>query len=87
MLAELSRETDFTRAAGALETALRYGASDIDSILATFNCMNSQVVELDPLVLPPSTPQMPSFHPQVDQYDRLFLKGGKGLEAKNRRVL
>jgi hypothetical protein len=87
VLATLSRKTDFTRAARALETALDYGAGDTDSILATFNRMNSQVVELDPLVLPPSTPQMPSVRPQVDQYDRFFLKGGEGLEASDRRVL
>lgn len=87
VLAELSRETDFIQATGALETALRYGVGDTDSILAIFNRINSKVVELDPLVLPPSTPRMPSVHPQVDQYDRLFLKGGTGLEAKDRRVL
>ncbi len=87
VLATLSRDTDFTRAAMALETALDYGAGDTDSILATFNRMNSQVVELDPLVLPPSTPQMPPVRPQVDQYDRLFLKGGAGLETGDRRML
>ena len=76
VLAKLSRETDFTRAAKALEAALNYGAADTDSILATFNRMNSQVTELDPLILPPSIPQMPSVRPQVDQYDQLFLKGG-----------
>ncbi len=76
VLAALSRETDFTRAAEALEAALNYGAADTDSILATFNRMNSPVKELDPLILPPSTPRMPSVRPQVSQYDRLFLKGG-----------
>jgi len=76
VLAALSRETDFTRATKALETALSYGAGDPDSILATFNRINSQVVELDPLVLPPSTPRIPAVHPRVDQYDRFFLKEG-----------
>lgn len=76
VLAALSRETDFTQATKALETALSYGAGDPDSILATFNRINSKVVELDPLVLPPSTPQIPAVHPRVDQYDRFFLKGG-----------
>lgn len=52
VLAELSRETDFIQATGALETALRYGVGDTDSILAIFNRINSKVVELDPLVLP-----------------------------------
>ena len=81
ILAQLSWETDFTRATEALKTALGYGAEDADSILAIFSRQNSQVLELDPLVLSQSTPRMPSFRTRVDQYDRLFLKGGKGLEA------
>lgn len=76
MLAALSRETNFTRATKALEGALGYGADDPDSILAVFNRMNSQLVELDPLALSPGTPKMPLVLPEVKQYDRLFLKGG-----------
>ena len=70
VLAALSRETNFTQAAKAPETALGYAAGDTDSILATFNRLNRQVPELDPLVLPPSTPQMPPVRPQVDQKER-----------------
>ena len=81
VLAQLSRETDFTRATEALKTALGYGATDVDSILATFSSLNSQVLELDPLVLPKSAPRLPSFPARVNQYDRLFLKGGSALEA------
>jgi hypothetical protein len=84
MLAQLSRETDFYRAAEALKTALSYGAKDTDSILATFTRLNSQVLELDPLVLPRNVPRMPPFQARVDHYDRLFLKGGKTREAADR---
>lgn len=82
VLARLSREADFTRATEALKAALDYGAKDVDSILATFSRLNSQVLELDPLVLPNSVPQMPSCRPRIDHYDR-FLKGGRNLETTN----
>lgn len=76
VLARLSREADFTRATEALRAALDHDTGDVDSILATFSRLNSQVLELAPLVLPHSVPGMPPATPRVDLYDHLFLKGG-----------
>jgi transposase len=80
-LARLSREADFTRATAALRAALDCGTGDVDSILATFSRLNSQVLELAPLVLPHSVPGMPSATSRVDLYDQLFLKGGQTIES------
>lgn len=82
-LARLSKEADFPRAITALKTAVEYGAEDADSIIATFSRLNSQAMELQPLALAPSVPQMPSYVPCIDDYDKLFLKGGKGVETAN----
>jgi len=80
-LARLSQEADFTRAVAALKTAVTYGAEDADSIIATFSRLNSNVMELAPLALAPSVPEMPPFVPRLDDYDQLFLKGGDGIET------
>lgn len=87
VLARLSHEAGFTKATRALKAALGYGAKDTDSIIAVFSRLNSQVMELDPLVLPGSVPKVPSFKVQISNYDKYFLKGGQGRERTDRPVL
>ena len=48
---------------------------DAESIKAVFSRLNSEILNLDPLVLPASVPKMPPVKANVDNYDRLFLKG------------
>ena len=81
ILAQISEETGFNHALEALQIALKHGAKDPDSVLATFSRLNTEVFELSPLPLPDSTPYLPSFKPQVENYDRFFLKGGVGNET------
>lgn len=75
VLARLSKASGFNKATEALLVALEHGVSDADSIVAMFSRLNSEVLNLDPLVLPASVPSMPQVHPNVNEYDRLFLKG------------
>jgi len=76
VLARLSVESGFEKAAKALQAAVMHGACDADSIMAMFSRLNSQTLNLDPVVLPVDAPEMPPIKVSVDSYDRLFLKGG-----------
>ncbi len=76
ILAQISEETGFNYALEALQIALKHGAKDPDSVLATFSRLNTDVFELEPIVLPASTPELPSFKPQVENYDQFLMKGG-----------
>jgi len=76
VLAKLSETNGFNKATEALLVALEHGVSDADSIIAMFSRLNSQVLDLDPLVLPASVPGMPQVQVNVCEYDRLFLNGG-----------
>lgn len=80
VLARLSVESGFHKAAEALQAALECGAYDADSIVAMFSRLNSEILNLDPLVLPSTVPDMPPAKVDVGHYDRLFLKGGGSYE-------
>jgi len=75
VLARLSQDNGFEKATEALQTAFMYGAKDADSILAVFNRLNSQILDIDPLALTISVPEIPSIKPNVNHYDHLFLAG------------
>jgi len=76
-LARLSEESSFEKATDALNKAVEHGADDPDSIIATFNRQNSAILELAPLSLPHSVPQLPQMLFNASCYDRLFLEGGR----------
>jgi hypothetical protein len=76
VLAKLSETNGFNKATEALLVALEHGVSDADSIIAMFSRLNSEILDLDPLVLPASVPGMPQVQANVGEYDRLFLNGG-----------
>lgn len=80
VLARLSETNGFNKATEALLVALEHGVSDADSIIAMFSRINSEVLDLDPLVLPASVPSMPQVQTNVGEYDRLFLNGGVNHE-------
>lgn len=76
VLAKLSEASGFNKATEALLAALEHGVSDADSIKAVFSRLNSEVLNLDPLILPATVPDMPTVKPNVENYDRLFLERG-----------
>lgn len=83
VLSKISEDTDFNQALEALKVSLKHGARDVDSILATFTRLNTELLELDSVVLSENTPNLPSFNSNVNQYDELFLKGGKNNERRH----
>ena len=82
-LARLSQEAGFTSASTALKVAVAHGTEDVDSIIATFSRLNSQVLEIEPIGLAPEVPRMPPFASCINDYDRVFLKGGETVETTN----
>jgi transposase len=76
VLAKLSEASGFNKATEAFLTALEHGVSDADSIIAMFSRLNCEVLDLDPLILPASVPDMPQVQANVAEYDRLFLSEG-----------
>ena len=75
VLAHLTERSSFAQATDAMRTALLHGAEDADSIITAFNRLNGDVVDLDPMALPPSVPKMPQVKPDLNAYDRAFLEG------------
>ena len=57
---------------------MEHGASDADSVKAIFSRLNSEVLNLDPLVLPANIPDLPKMSANVGNYDRLFLGNDHG---------
>jgi hypothetical protein len=81
VLAELSEESSFSKAAGAVRSAILYGARDADSIVAMFNRLDGDIVDLAPMVLPASVPEMPSVKPNLSGYDHMPFRGAKAVKA------
>jgi hypothetical protein len=78
VLAELSEASGFGRATEALLAALEYGTGDADSIKAMFNRLNSEILNLAPLTVSASIPDMPKVVTDTAKYDHLFLGNSRG---------
>lgn len=59
----------------AMSKAIEVGVTDSDSIIATFNRINSIDLNLKPVGLPDSIPEIPPVSSSAADYDSL-LKGG-----------
>ncbi len=59
VLARLSEESSFSKAAEAGRAAVSHGASDVDGVVAICDRLNSNIIDLDPLVLPADVPERP----------------------------
>ncbi len=51
VLAELSEESSFSKAAEAVRSVILHSARDADRVVAMFNRLNSDIVDLAPMVL------------------------------------
>jgi transposase len=74
-LSRISEESSFEKASAALSATLEHGATDFESIMATFSRLNSDYIALDALVLPKAVPALPSTVTKASLYDDLFLGG------------
>ncbi len=74
-LSRISEESSFEQATAALSATLEHGAADFESIMATHNRLNSDLIALDTLVLPKDVPALPPTVTRANLYDDLFLGG------------
>ncbi len=81
VLAELSEESSFSKAAGAVRSVILHSAQDADSVVAMFNRLNCDIMDLAPVVLPASVPEMPSVKPNPSSYDRMLFGADEGRET------
>mgnify|MGYP000847707446 CR=1 FL=1 len=74
-LSDLTKRHGFKSAMTAMSKAIEVGVTDSDSIIATFNRINSIDLNLKPVGLPDSIPEIPPVSSSAADYDSL-LKGG-----------
>lgn len=72
-LTDLTRKSNFDKAAQAVRAVISLGVNDTDSIMAAFNRLNGNLIELDPIALPTHTPSMPKLNARLGAYDSIFL--------------
>lgn len=65
-----------TVATDALETALKSGVKDTDSILASYHRLTNKIQEMQPMQLKNIYMEVPSFQPDNARYDSLFSQEG-----------
>ena len=53
----------------------------MDSVLAIFNRLYSDIIDLDPLVLPAHVPEIPPVKQDLNKCDNEFLKGQSLLSS------
>jgi hypothetical protein len=76
-LAELTDTHGFEIAIEATGKAFERGVKDPDSIIATFNRINSIDINLKPVGLPEDVPAMPPVSYTASEYDTFFKGGDK----------
>lgn len=74
---EESEESSFSKAAEAVRSVILHGARDAGSIVAMFNRLVSDIINLAPMVLPTSVPEMPSVEPNLSGYCYMIFKDGE----------
>ena len=74
ILAKLTEKSSFSQATQAVRAVIVHNARDVDSVVAMFNRLNSDIVDLDPMVLPANVPEIPPVKPNLNNYDRMFLR-------------
>lgn len=82
LLHDLTIKSSFSIAVDALQTALNYDSSDLESIIAVHTKIISNIPELLPISLPSSVPTISTHTPDLMQYDNAFLGTG-GIHVSN----
>jgi transposase len=81
VLAELTDRSGFESALNTVNQALRYGASDADSLQNLYRRLYSDVPELPPMPITPEIPNVEPMPTNLIAYD-VFLKKGGGSNAR-----
>ena len=76
LIAGLTEQNGFENTLTTVEQALKYAATDIDSLLSLHNRMFDQVLEMPPLRLTDSIPRLNPVSPDLAAYDTGLEKAG-----------
>jgi len=74
-LTRMVNHTNIETAVQAFEIAIHKGATDIDSIWATYTRLTSGIAEAAEIILPATVPELKEYIPDPSLYDAL-LQGG-----------
>ena len=76
VVATLTEKSGFERALETVNNALKYAATDIDSLLNLHHRLYDRVLEMAPLTLSESIPQLDRITPNLAAYDASLEKAG-----------
>jgi transposase len=75
VIADLTEKSSFEKAVETVNTALSYGAADVDSLINLHRWLHEKVLQLEPVCLPEAVPRLKRYEPNLVLYDR-GLKAG-----------
>lgn len=76
ILLNMVKNTDIQTASKAFEESLNRDLTDADSVLAIYNRITSDALDIKTLKLPADLPELEPFTPDVNAYD-VLMKGGE----------
>jgi hypothetical protein len=77
VIATLTERNGFEGALETVDHALKYEATDIDSLINLHNRIYSQVTELAPMALAGDIPELKRVSPNLAAYDARLVKAGE----------
>lgn len=75
-IASLTSKNGFEKAVETVEVALKYNATDVDSLINLDNRIHSKVIELEPIRLSENIPDLVRITPNLAAYDASLGKAG-----------
>lgn len=76
VIAQLTQESSFDYAIETVDHALKYDATDADSLISLHNRIHKNIVELPPIRLAGNIPKLRCATPNLAAYDRSLAKAG-----------
>jgi transposase len=77
VIAALTERNDFEGALETVDDALKYAATDIDSLINLHNRIYGEIPELAPMALPGNIPELMKVTPNLAAYDIRLAKAGE----------
>jgi hypothetical protein len=77
VIAALTERNGFEGALGTVDDALKYAATDIDSLINLHNRIYGEVPDLAPMALPGNIPELMKVTPNLAAYDVRLAKAGE----------
>jgi hypothetical protein len=76
VIASLTENSGFESAVETVESALKYDATDVDSLVNLHRHIHGNVVELEPIRLSANIPELVRVAPDLAAYDTTLEKAG-----------